>query len=158
MGFTIAEMVVTLVVLSLFMTLFFQLFLTGTSQQKSITSQASLNDIALSNLGKVSSRNLIPASTTACQSGGGSVNNQLDNSLAGGSIIATNATSGVTTPTWSTAGLAAEPLTGTNLPNTGVVQELRVFYPQGCGSNLPAKIVSTVTYSSESVSHAAFVK
>jgi prepilin-type N-terminal cleavage/methylation domain-containing protein len=54
-GFTITEMVVTLVIITIFMTLFFQLFLTGLSQQTVVTSQAAANDIALSNLSKITS-------------------------------------------------------------------------------------------------------
>lgn len=160
MGFTVTELVVTIVVLSIFITLFFEMFLTGQSQQVHITRRAVANDIALSNLSKITSRALIPVTTTACQTGASSQNNLVDNPNAPGSIIATSASGSA--PKWAgdgspNSGLAKESLTGLGMPSS-TTQELRVFYPQGCSSGLPAKIVSTVTYESESVSHASFVK
>ncbi len=161
-GFTITEMVVTLVIITIFMTLFFQLFLTGLSQQTVVTSQAAANDIALSNLSKITSRGLLPGST-ACTTGAGSVNNLLPNPdgnpSAPGSIIVTNDSSEPSSKYWGTAvsGLQAEPLTNTPLP-TDTIQELRVQYPFGCSSSLPVKIISTVIYDSESVGHATLVK
>lgn len=160
MGFTVTELIVTLIVISVFATLFFQMFMTGNSQQVHITRQAVANDIAMSNLSKITSRALIPITTTACQTGGTSQNNLVDNPDAPGSIIATSASG--TEPKWlgdgsPSSGLAKESLNGLGMPSN-TIQELRVFYPQGCSSSAPAKIVSTVIYGSESVSHASFVK
>ncbi len=143
-GFTVAEMVVALVVMSIFMTLFFQLYMTSESQRIAVVRRAAANDIAMTNLQKIPAKAAIPGTTTPCQSGGGSVNNLVDNPSAVGSTVAWSAT------------LAAEVQTGTSLPPS-TTQVLTVFYPSGCGSTMPAKIVSTVTYGSETVSRAAFV-
>ena len=158
-GFTVVEMVVALAVMSLFLTLFFQLFLTNQSQQLAVSQRTAASNIAKSNLNKITARLLIPGTTTACQSGGSSVNNTLDNAAAAGSIIATDKASAPNnTPQWSTAGLQAEATSGTSLPSTGVVQELRVKYPQGCAVDMPATIISTVSYGTESIVHATYVK
>lgn len=160
MGFTIVELVITLVVMALFLTLFFQMFITGKSQQTTIARQAIANDIAISNLNKITSRAAYSGiSGTACISGAGSTNNLLDSTLdpVPGSIIASTSSS----PSWATAGLAAESTAGTVLAGQTVNQELRVFYTSDCASsNAPVKIQSTVTYEngSETVTHATFVK
>lgn len=159
-GFTVAEMIASLVVLSIFMTLFFQLYMTSESQRLAVVRRAAASDIAATNLDKIPLKSLIPSSTTPCDNttnGSGNPNNLVKNSSAAGSIIATNATSGTTTPTWATAGLSAESLSGTSLPTSGTVQTLSVVYPRGCTSALPATIISTVTFGSESVSRATFV-
>ncbi len=158
-GFTIVEMVVTTVIVTLFLTLFFQAFLSAQSRQLAVTRLAAANNISQTNLNKISSKALIPSSTAACDSTGSSPNNPLANSSATGSIIATNATSGVTTPTWTTAGLAPESLDKTALPsNSGqTVQMLQILYPKGCSPSFPAKIISTITYGSETVTHAAYI-
>ncbi len=146
-GFTVVEMIVTLVVMSLFLTMFFQLFLTGESQRVAVVRRASANDIAMTNLRKISAKSLIPVATTACDAvtvGGGNPNNLLLNSSAAGSTIA-----------WSVS-LVAESTTGTSLPS-GTTQVLAVIYPRGCSVSMPAKIISRVTYGSETVSRAAFI-
>lgn len=153
-GFTIAEMIVTLVIMSLFLTLFFQMYFTSTSQRAAISTRATADDIALTNLQKITKKANIPSSTTACSSTTGSPNNPLVNSSATGSIIATNASGG--TPTWATAGLGAESLTGTALAG-GATQVLKVLYPQGCAVGSPAEIISIVSYGSETVTHASYV-
>ncbi len=154
-GFTVAELVVTLVILSLFVGLFYQMFVTGQSQQQFISQRAVANDVAQSNLGKVTSKNQIPGSITC-----NSTNDTLNYPSAPGTVIATSA-SGASLK-WNgdgspSSGLAKENISNTVLPSSSN-QELRVFYPRGCASNMPARIVSTVTYGSESVSHATFVK
>jgi prepilin-type N-terminal cleavage/methylation domain-containing protein len=159
-GFTIAEMIVTLVVLSIFLTLFFQLFLLGLSQKKVVTLRATANDIAMNNLRKISTKTLIPAAD-ACDSstnGSGNPNNALLNSnlnndgATGNSIIgrATSSTNTFPSP------MAPETITGTGLPSS-TIQTLYVIYPQGCFDQNPAKIISTVTYGMETVTHATYV-
>lgn len=154
-GFTVAEIVVTLVVMSIFVSLFFQMYLTQIGQRTAVTLRATADDISLSNLNKITAKSTIPASTAACNGAAGSPNNSVINPAATGSIIATNATSG--SPTWATAGLTAEPIAGTPLSG-GATQVLKVLYPQGCSPNtLPAEIISTVSYGLETVAHAAYV-
>ena len=161
-GFTITEMIVAFVVLSLFLTMFFQMFLANQSQQVVVIRSATANDISQTNLRKIASRSAIPPSTTSCDSttgGAGNPNNLLLNSgldsNLGGSIIATNAGS----QTWlGTSGNALddEDLSGTNLPSN-TVQELRVLYPYGCDTDRPAKIISRVQFDSEEVIHASYL-
>jgi prepilin-type N-terminal cleavage/methylation domain-containing protein len=130
-GFTVVEMIVTLVVLSLFITLFFQLYTTSETQRIAVLRRSAANDIAMSNLKKIDSIANKPATTPSCASGGGT--------------IATSSGS----PSWAAAGLNTEPTTNTLLlPDT--TQTLAISYPFGCATSKPAKITSTVTYSSGS--------
>ncbi len=161
-GFTVAEVIVTLLVMGVFLMLFFQLFFTSQSQQLAVLRRSTANDIAQSNLRKVSSRALIPVTTTACQTGTSSENNPIDNSAATGSVIASSDTTS-TDPKWNgdgspSSGIAKESVTGTALASTTTTQKLVVLYPRGCEPNMPAKIVSTVTYGTETVVHATYVK
>lgn len=132
-GFTIVETIVTLVVLSLFLTLFFQMYLTSESQRIAVLRRSAANDIAMSNLKKISSKAVVPAGQS-CANGGGTI-------------------------PWS-ASLTTEPTDGTLLPpGTQTVQTLSVSYPYGCGAAQPAKITSTVSYSggSETITRAELV-
>lgn len=163
-GFTVAEMIVALIVMSLFLTMFFQTYSTNESQRLAIARRAAAYDIATTNLSKISTKTGLPP----CDGSATSSNNLATNSTlaanpsTGGDIIATNKPGG--TPTWATAGalagatdgIAIEPLTDTPLPSD-TTQELRVLYPQGCPTEMPVTIVSIVSYGSESVRRAAFV-
>lgn len=55
-GFTVVETIVTLVVISIFLTAFFQTFLLLTSQRVKVARQAAASDIAYTNLRKVAAR------------------------------------------------------------------------------------------------------
>lgn len=161
-GFTVVEMVITLVVMTLFLAVFLQLFLTGESQRIVVVRRAAANDIALTNLYKVRTKTSV--SLPACTTGASSANNLIDNINATGSVVATgDSTDTVNYPTrnWLTLGLAplatGEPTAGTSLPSS-TIQKLLVVYPRGCATGAPAKIISSVTYNGlESVSHAAYV-
>lgn len=166
-GFTVAELIVTLVVMSLFLIFFFQAFMTTQAQQVAVAKRAAANDIASSNLQKISSRALIPSSTaTTCDSSGSSPNNTLANPslnpLTAGGVIATNeSTAG--SMKWNgdgspTSGLTKESTANTILSGTNIIQKLVVIYPRGCEANMPAKIISIVSYGTESIIHAAYVK
>jgi Tfp pilus assembly protein PilW len=146
-GFTVAEMVVALVVLSLFLTLFFQLYFVSEAQRLSVLRRSAASDIARNNLQKISNKSMIPGGTAACDSvttGAGNQNNQILNPNAPGSPV-----------TWSIS-LAQEPTASMSLPS-GTAQTLRVAYPRGCDTSMPVKIISTVTYGTETVSRAIFV-
>lgn len=166
MGFTITELLVTLVIMSIFLVFFIQAYMTAQAQQVDVKQRAAANSIAQSNLQKISSRTLIPATTTACDSSSSSPNNPIANSSlnseTAGSIIATTETSDATAPKWTgsgspDSGLAKETVNLSALP-PNVVQKMIVQYPRGCESTMPAKIISTVAYGTESISHVAFVK
>jgi len=158
-GFTVAEMVITLVVLSIFLMLFFQLYILGLSQKSVFILRATANDIAQNNLHKIINKASIPADDAcdATSSGSSNPNNatlnaDLNSDGATGSIIGTASGSTSTFP----SPLAPESLTGTGLP-TSTTQILSVIYPQGCYDQNPAKIISTVTYGTETVTHATYV-
>lgn len=164
-GFTIVEMIVALIVMSLFLTMFFQTYSTNESQRLAVARRAAAYDIATTNLNKISTKVGLPA----CINTASSANNLATNATLaanpsnGGSTVATNKSGG--SPTWPTAaaitgsateGIAPEPLADTTLP-TDTTQELRVLYPQGCDSAMPVTIISIVSYGSESVRRAAFI-
>ncbi len=161
-GFTVAEMIVALIVMSLFLTMFFQTYSTNESQRLAIARRAAAYDIATTNLSKISTKTGLPACDISAT--GNKNNLQIDSTLVtnGGSIVATNKPAGI--PTWASAavsggatdGIAEESLTDTPLPSD-TTQELRVLYPQGCSPQMPITIVSVVSYGSESVRRAAFV-
>jgi prepilin-type N-terminal cleavage/methylation domain-containing protein len=160
-GFTVAEMIVALVVLSLFMTLFFQLYMVSESQRLSVVRRAAASDIAMTNLKKITNKTLIPAGTAGCDNvtnGVGNPNNMLLNPAlnpaTGGSTIATNVSGN--TPTWGTAGISVESLTGTYLlPST--TQVLKVLYPKGCNNAMPAQVTSTISYGSVTITRSTYV-
>lgn len=136
-GFTIIETIVTLIVLSLFLTLFFQAFIVLTSQRVAVARQAAANDIAYTNLRKILSR---PAT---CQTSGYKL------------LSSTNNTDDMTSPFRKEADDSLGP---------GRTQSV-IAYPTGnctgttfADSN-PAKIVSTVTFNNGgvTVTHVSYV-
>jgi len=156
-GFTIVEMIVTLVVMSVFLTMALQAYLAANAQQVSIVRFAAAYDIVKANLGKIATRADIPTGTEVCQTehdpdGLPNNNNQLINPDAPGSTIELHDIES-TEP-----GINAASTADTPLANMPLDQTLKVLYPQGCDGDAPAKIVSEVTYGSEVVSSAKFVK
>lgn len=159
-GFTLTEVLVTLGVVALFLGLFFQTYMLSSSQKNATMLRASASDVAQSNLRKITKRADVPASA-ACDTttGTGNKNNLLLNANAAGSTIArgtaeTPAPPGELNP-W-TSSLVPEKLDNTGLP-ASAVQALLVQYPRGCTASMPAKIIATVSYGTESVIHAAYV-
>lgn len=65
-GFTIIESLVTLIVVSIFLTIFFQAYMLMTSQRVKVARQATASDIAYTNLRKISAR----PTGLACQTNG----------------------------------------------------------------------------------------
>lgn len=160
-GFTLTEVLVTLGVVALFLGILFQTYNLNTSQKTATILRASASDIAQSNLRKVTKRTAIPSSG-ACDntaSGAGNENNLIRNPNAPGSIIARGTAEDPDPPGESnpwTNSLVPEKLDGTGLP-AATVQSLAVQYPRGCADEMPAKVIATVTYGSESIVHAAYV-
>lgn len=163
-GFTIVEVIVTLVVISLFLTLFFQLFLVSQSQRVAVLQRAAANDIAQNNLRKISKKTQIPAAG-ACDpstAGASNKNNYLRNPTldpSAGSIIVAEDDGDINTPQWGVgAGIPTkESIAGTGLPIATTKQTLLVSYPRGCTTLMPAKIISIVTYGAgESVVRAGY--
>ncbi len=142
-GFTVVEVVVTLVITSLFLAFFFQLYLVGESQRVKVSQQTTASNISYANLNKVVSRSFVETNSSApvaCDTTAGSVNrNNLSiNPSASGSNL--------------TAAITLESATGYG-------QTVTAFFPRGCGLNMPVKIESAVTYGSpeETVIHATYV-
>ncbi len=142
-GFTIVEMIVSLVVMVIFATLLFQMFLVGTTQQGTVSARASAIDIAAINLSKIDSRDSPLLSSITCSTAAtNNPNNLTINSSAAGSNIT----------------FTHESTSGTNLPSgTGTVQKMVALFPRGCTNSMPIEIISTVEYNGETITRATYV-
>jgi len=176
-GFTIAEVLVTLGILSLFLMLFFNTYMLSFSQKNATLLRAAANDVALSNLRKIAYRADIPVASrpnTECDdSNTGSANRNniqknsaLKDSTAGSYIASGTAATPTASPDsapWQGSSLAAETLDESMAPKlpSSTIQKLSVIYPKGCGAAMPAKIISTVIYQTgnreETIVYAAYV-
>lgn len=147
-GFTVVEMIVTIVVLSIFMTGIFQSYLLLESQRVQVARQARASDIAYSNLRKFQTR---PANLQC---------NPAQISPTRGLLLGNE----TNYPGSSTYGFVAE--SGETIKYMGRTNLLRqtvtAYAPNGCtGTNFTdgtIKIISTVTYEGGSVSHASFIQ
>ncbi|MDB5183708.1 MAG: hypothetical protein JWO07_389 [Candidatus Saccharibacteria bacterium] len=151
-GFTLVELIIALFVLTLFITLFFQLFLSNEAQRVAITRRAIANDIAQTNLLKYPSQDDIPSSITcnSTDTSGANPNNELYNTgLTGSDTGGTEIT-----------GYHAESIPAP-LNSATTQQHIYVIYPRGCGAQLPVEIRSAVTFDGpagqETVVRAAYV-
>jgi prepilin-type N-terminal cleavage/methylation domain-containing protein len=148
-GFTIVEVVVTLAVMSVFLTLLFQTYITNLSQQKAIIIRSAADDIAVTNLKKITTRNasFFTSNPITCD--------------ASDDLLTTPTATGTPITLSSTTDPAAESLTGTDLPPSTTTQTITVLYPQGCNPSgtVPIEILSTVNYNSgtEKVQHATYI-
>lgn len=127
-GFTVVEVLVTLVLSMLFLVFFIRMFEAINTQQLSTSRQAVANDIAYSNLSKFPTVGSIADVGTAYTCG--SSNNLAANPDATGTVILSNS-----------SGFRETNLR--NLPE--VTQEVRAYSPFGCSSEL-VKIRSIVRY------------
>lgn len=150
-GFTLAEAVVSLSILSLFLVLFFQAYQSIAMQQVLYQKRVIADEIASTNLRKFTKRPLINNITSlTC-----APSSPMDIGGAGLLIGDSSSTSPLLN---SWYGFTPEDVS--KLPDS--VQKIYVFASQGCTEfdNLPVKIVSEVTYGNPSVSvvHGAYVK
>ena len=149
-GFTIIEMIVTIVVAALFFTLFFQVYVVLESQRVLVARQARASDVAYSNLRKFTAR---PAGLACDSSMDLAANNNATGKLLGDQTNTTNS---------SAYGFIAEPTSVTRALGTNATQTVLAFAPSGCTNfaNEPIKIVSTVTYgiNGDKVTHASYIK
>lgn len=145
-GFTIVEMLVTVVLAGIFLTFFLQMYRATNAQQQSLIRQSIANDIARSNLAKFP----IALSVTNATCNNGRVNTndcgasgmpQCDS--IGTSANSTNNLKVRKDAPGTSITLAAEPDPGTL---GAITQSIRAFWPQGCGSNVPIKVTSSVEY------------
>ncbi len=136
-GFTVVEMLVTIVLAGIFLTFFVQMFRVTSGQQASLTRQATANDIAKSNLNKFPNATDISPSYTCDTSSNTSTNTnnlKIRPSAPGTTILSSSSSN-------------KEPDPG----NLGtLVQTVKAYSPAGCtGSYVPIKIESTVEYGFE---------
>ncbi len=138
-GFTVVEVVVTLMIMGLFLTFMFQTFFTGQSQQLATIRLSAANDLAQTNLRKITDRLQVSA---ACDTtnGASNVNDLTQNSSAAGSAIT----------------FTPEAILPASLPSS-TTQQMKVQYPQGCALVMPAKVISIVSYGSESIMRVSYV-
>lgn len=130
-GFTIIEVLVTLVLAMLFLVFFIQMFQAITAQQLSVARQSAANDVAFSNLSKFPTVSSIADVGTAYTCG--STNNLAADPNAAGTVILNDSSS----------------FRETNLQNLPEAnQAVRAYSPLGCSSSL-VKVVSRVTYGFE---------
>lgn len=130
-GFTVIEVVVTLVLSMLFLVFFTQMFQAITAQQLSVARQSSANNVAFSNLSKFPTINSISEVGTAYACG--NTNDLSTDPDASGTLILSDSSS----------------FRETNLQNLPEAnQVVRAYSPLGCGHNL-VKLVSRVTYGFE---------
>lgn len=152
-GFTVVEVIVTLIVLSLFLFAFFQAYLALESQRIGVARQAAASDIAYSNLNKVTSR---PSQLTE----------QLCNDNAAAMDLTSGNPStkpGLDLTAAGNGGYILEPTADIQkILGGNAGQQLRAFAPSGCTDfdNKPVKIVSTVSFGTngDKVVHASYVK
>lgn len=145
-GFTVVEMLVTVVLAGMFLTFFIQMFRATTSQQASVTRLSTAGDIALSNLNKFPSASAVPGYTCDDTTVGASNPNNLKlNPSASGVSILDDTTK--------------EPDPGT----LGTLeQSVRAYSPNGCSAvSSVVKLVSTVKYNfggqQQEVTHVTYV-
>lgn len=131
-GFTVVEMLVTVVLAGIFLAFFVQMFRATAAQQLSLVRQSIANDIAKSNLAKFPTAGSLtnaPTSYVCDTNTTGNTNNlTVSAAVAGTSVLADSQKE--TDP-----GTIGE-----------LVQTVRAYSPRGCGPNLPIKVVSTVEY------------
>lgn len=161
-GFTITEMVVATAVMSVFITMFFQVYTTNVSQQQMVAYRARAFDIAVSNLNKITTKSGFNSGATACDASSsvlttpGTTGKLVASDEAAATRTWTDAKLAVGTPT---SGIDPETVTTAELPSAK--QELRVAYPRGCAVEMPIRITSIVKYtyngSTETVSRVKYV-
>ncbi len=135
-GFTVIEVVVTLTIMGLFLALFFQIFSTSQQQELSTLRLAAANDLAQTNLRKITTKNQVLPASAACDA----TNDLTQNANAVGSDIT----------------FTAEATLPSSLP-ANTQQQMKVQYPQGCDISMPAKIISIVTYNAEEIRRVSYV-
>lgn len=140
-GFTLVEVIVTIVVTVLFITAFFQTILAMQSQRVNVSRQAKASDIAFSNLRKITQR---PSGITC------------DNSM---DLVADASASGKDLSDYFTP----EPASTVQDLGGTVTQTMKAYAPAGCSAydTTPVRIVSTITYGNNgenTVTHATLVQ
>lgn len=131
-GFSAVELLLTLFIAAAFVGSFYQLYTSIAQTNASARLRAVASDVAYSNLRKYTSKPSFTCNTTT---------DLTVDANAAGQVLSQ------TTDTNST------------LLTNPYIQTIRVYAPRGCGSSLPALVVSTVEYGtpSQKVTHATYV-
>ncbi|USN96836.1 MAG: prepilin-type N-terminal cleavage/methylation domain-containing protein [Candidatus Nomurabacteria bacterium] len=153
-GFTVIEMIITIIVLAIFLLGVFQSYLLLESQRVDVARRARASDIAFSNLAKFPS----PPSNLLCNPGKMDLTANNASSKRGENIIDTSDPA-----VFGHYGYAAE--SGSTIANMGssLVQTVTAFAPNGCtGTSFTdgiVKLVSTVNFGNgEFITHANFIR
>lgn len=148
-GFTIVETLVAIIVFAIFFTFLMQGFIAVQTQRVKTMRYQDAQNLAISNLKRYPTRAELPGEikSDTCTS----ERNLVDltaNANPQGKVIATS-TSGVVSTTLTL------PST-TRLPSSAT-QEIRAFYPQGCGTGKPIQLKAEVKFDSETVTRATYI-
>lgn len=154
-GFTIVEVIVTLVVVTLFLGFFFQMYISIEYQRMQVARHSLASDVAYTNLRKFVVRPT--PSILPCVAETMDLTSSPDAKT--GALIGHSDTD---TDTTNSYGFRAEPTSVTEKLGNDVEQIVKAYAPQGCDepdyTNTPLKIQSIVTYGNgEKVIHANFV-
>lgn len=135
-GFSVVELLATIIIGSLFVLAFYQMYVTTTQSNATAKWHATANDLAYSNLRKYTGR---PSFT--CDNTSTSTTNLITNPNAPGQVLSTSTT--------------ASPA---QLPGP-LVETIRIYAPRGCDPAYPAKIDSIVEYGSpvKKIIHSTYV-
>ena len=146
-GFTIVEMIVSIVVFAVFFGFLMQAFLTAQSQRIRVDRNAAANELAASILHKYGSVAQLPGAinATTCDNistGSANPNNIIKNKNAVGTEIT----------------IAQDLPEHTSLPPVPKTkQQAFVLYPQGCAPGMPIMVKAVITYNSEAVTRATYI-
>ncbi len=150
-GFTIVELIVTIVVTSIVLTTFFWAYMTALYQRVNVARQAAASDIAYSNLKKFTTKPIITCDSTMDLTALGSATKP-------GKLLGDDSNETTT----SIYGFIAEsPASMKKRLGTGASQRVVAFAPDGCTNfnAKPLKIESTVTFgtSGDKVVHVSYI-
>lgn len=152
-GFTVVEIVVTLVLTAVFLTLFFQMYMIMEWRRIAVARHATASDIAYSNL-----RKFVARPTVTCDAAKMDLTAS-DASSKPGLVLGDETNN----PTPSAYGFVAEAPAATQSLGSNVTQSVRAYAPKGCGTptftDTPIKLEATVTYGNPTnkVTHVIFL-
>jgi type II secretory pathway pseudopilin PulG len=130
-GFTVVEMIVTIVIASLFLTFFIQMFRASSNQQQIVFNQSIVNDIAKSNLDKFPSTSGLTYTCDTNPSVAANTNNLAIRADAPGTTLLQD----------------SSPNKESDPGYLGVLnQTVKAYSPLGCAVNNPVKIESRVQF------------
>lgn len=145
-GFTIIEVLVSLIVLALFVGFFFQMYLAMESQRVLVLRRSVASDIAYKNLRKFPARPGITMQDCT--------NSNMDlrtNAISASTGLVLGTQANVTANAY---GFIAE---NTSQLSTASTQRVVAYAPYGCASTI-IQVVSSVSFGNEEIRHVSYVK